>query len=261
MHRMHVLVDLPLMVLGASGFIAGVIWAVPVVVTVMLCIHAIAVIHPRCGWYLPVHWRLPAGTVDVALTFDDGPNPLVTPQVLDLLAAAGQQATFFVIGEHARAHPELLRRMRAEGHAIGLHADQHARTSALWSTARVETDLRACQAAVVAATGHATMLFRPPMGLKNPLIGSAAARMGVTTVTWSVRGWDTTQPPLSVWLKRLYPGLLPRAIVLLHDGHEPGRAADRSGCLLALAALLPELARRGLRSRALTIRASQLALV
>jgi peptidoglycan/xylan/chitin deacetylase (PgdA/CDA1 family) len=114
----------------------------------------------------------------------------------------------------------------------------------------VQADIANGAAVIADLTGAPPpVLFRPPVGLKNPMVAIAVGRLGLRTVTWSCRGRDTALPPLPVLLKRLRAGLAPRAILLLHDGHEPDRPADRSRCLAALADLLPCLGEQGLSSR------------
>nr|MBA3848327.1 polysaccharide deacetylase family protein [Planctomycetota bacterium] len=215
-------------------------------------LHVWGTVHPRASYYLPVHWRLAKGSPDVALTFDDGPHPEHTPAALDLLAAHGHRATFFVIGEHARRHPHLLKRMRAEGHAIGLHSQGHSRWFNCWPPRLVMRDLVACGASIADATGEPPpRLFRPPVGLKNPLVGEAARRLALVTVTWTERAWDRPGYGAERIAARLETAATPRAILMLHDGHEPGRTVDRSPSIAALGRLLPALRARGLLSRAL----------
>ena len=210
-------------------------------------LHTWAVLDPRAALYGPVRWRLPPGSPGVALTFDDGPNPEVTPRVLDRLAAAGCKGTFFVVGEHVRKQPALIRRMAAEGHAIGLHSDRHARTFPFWLPGRMMRDLQANADTIAQITGvPPPTLFRPPMGIKNPFVGHAAARLHLTTVTWTATGRDGVATTTDRALARLLPALAPRSILVLHDGYEPGRPGDRSTCLAVLDRLLPEMARRGL---------------
>jgi peptidoglycan/xylan/chitin deacetylase (PgdA/CDA1 family) len=250
--RGHLLVDVPLVAACVSLFplygLLPLAWATPFAVG----IHAWGVVDPRSSLYLPVWWRLPAGSPDVALTFDDGPHPEVTPRVLDQLAAAGQKATFFVIGENVRRAPALVRRMLDEGHAVGLHSHTHSWLFNCWPPGRVQRDLEACAAAVAEAGGRpAPTLFRPPVGLKNPVVGFVAGRLGLTTVTWSVRGLDTGGAPPKAVLARLERGLAPRAILTLHDGCEPRHPRPREQCLAVLSPLLERLRERGLRSVAL----------
>ena len=250
--RAHLLFDAPVIGFALSAAYAGFDWVVPAAGVMAAAVHTWGLMDPRASFYLPVTWRLPAGDPGIALTFDDGPHPEITPQVLDLLAAAGQRATFFCIGEHVVRHPDLVRRIVAEGHALGLHSHGHSRWFNTWMPARVRADLVRAQEVMAEATGApAPRLFRPPVGLKNPMVAIVVAELGLRTVTWSCRGLDTTLPAPEVLHRRLIAGLYPRAIMLLHDGHEPQRPADRTRCVQALTALLPEMATRGLVSRAL----------
>jgi peptidoglycan/xylan/chitin deacetylase (PgdA/CDA1 family) len=217
---------LPLLALGAG--VAG--------------LHAWASVNPRASFYLPVTWRLPADETSYALTFDDGPDPEYTPAVLDLLARHGAHATFFVIGEHARRHPQLLRRIRRDGHALGLHSDRHSRWFNCWPAGMVRADLERCRAAIAAATGEPPpRLFRPPVGLKNPLVADAVAALGLVVVTWSARAWDTRGATPAAIAHRLRRAARPRAIVLLHDGHEPAHPRTRAATVDGLAMALPHL--------------------
>jgi peptidoglycan/xylan/chitin deacetylase (PgdA/CDA1 family) len=244
--RAHLVADAAL--LGATvgvGAALGCGWPLAGLATLGAGLQAWATVSPRSSWFLPVHWRLPPGDAGFALTFDDGPHPEHTPAILDLLAAHGQRATFFVIGEHAGRHGPLLRRMRAEGHAIGLHSHRHSRLFNLWPRQLVRRDLERCCAAVADATGEAPpRLFRPPVGLKNPLVADVVEALGLVTVTWSARVWDTRGAAAGTVAHRLRRAARPRAIVLLHDGHEPAHPGDRSATVAALAAALPLAAGR-----------------
>ncbi len=259
--RAHLMLDAPLAAIGVSAALTGFPLVLPVLAGASLAIHTWGVVDPRSSFYLPVWWRLPVGEGQMALTFDDGPHPEVTPRVLDRLAAAGQRATFFLIGENARRQPALVRRIIAEGHALGLHSYSHSRFFCAWLPAKVTADIVRGAEVLADLTGRpAPTLFRPPVGLKNPLVAVAVRRLGLRTVTWSCRGRDTTLPPLPLMLQRLRAGLVPRAILLLHDGHEPERPADRQRCLAALDDLLPRMHALGLFSRPLIRTADGIAL-
>lgn len=252
MVRADLLFNASVVGLAVGGVCAGVGWALPAAGMVAAAVHTWGVMDPRSNFYLPVTWRLPAGDPGIALTFDDGPHPEITPHVLDLLAAAGQRATFFCIGEHVVRHPHLVRRIIAEGHALGLHSHTHSRWFNTWLAARVRSDLvRTCEVIAEATGAPAPRLFRPPIGLKNPIVAKVVAELGLRMVTWSCRGFDTALPEPALLHRRLIAGLRPRAIILLHDGHEPQRPADRTRCVQALAILLAEMSTRGLVSRSL----------
>lgn len=171
----------------------------------------------RASWYLRMRCRARRAGRRVALTFDDGPDPQRTPAVLDLLARQGVRATFFVVGARAEAHPELVRRMVAEGHVVGNHSYTHSRRFPLRSLGRTVEELRRTGEVLHRITGRQPRLFRPPFGVTNPTIARAVRRLGLDPVGWSIRSLDTMgQSPERVAariLRRLHPG----AVILLHD--------------------------------------------
>lgn len=186
--------------------------------------------------------RAPPG---VALTFDDGPDPEVTPLILDLLARHGARATFFCIGAAAQRHPALMREIRARGHIIANHSMHHPGWFAALGVAGQRREWEAA-AAVLAATGPVSRYARAPLGLRNPLSDLALHRAGLTHVAWARRGWDTRCRDAATVLRRLTSGLQPGDILLLHDGNVARTAAGRPVSLEALESLLPWLAAQGL---------------
>lgn len=185
-------------------------------------------------------WLVPGavyrcGPGAIALTFDDGPHPERTPRVLDLLAQAKVHATFFLIGERAVAHPELVRRIAAEGHEVGNHSWSHARRLPFCSGRRIEAELSRCQDALAELTGVTPRLFRPPYGARDVRVYRIARALELTPVLWSVDSFD--------WAGVSAQRVLARArrarggdVVLLHDGDPKAE-----GLLPALAEWLPAL--------------------
>lgn len=159
----------------------------------------------------------------VALTFDDGPDLAVTPSVLDELDRHGAHATFFCVGERVRRHPALAAEIARRGHAVENHSYSHATTSGFWSAARWRADVLAAQQAIADATGRAPRFFRPPFGVRAPLLEPALASLGLHNVTWSVRAFDAVGRYPERVLRRLIPQLRAGAIVVLHDGVAVGR--------------------------------------
>ena len=253
--RPHLLLDAAL---TASAISLGATWGfglpLAAVTAGTIALHTWASVNPRAGYYLRLHWRLPVGEAGHALTFDDGPHPEHTPAILDLLAAHGGRATFFLVGAHVLRHRALVRRIRAEGHALGLHSENHSRWFNCWPPGPVRADLVANRAAIADATGEAPpALFRPPVGLKNPLVAHVVGELGLVPVTWSARGWDTRGASAERIAARIIAAATPRAIVLLHDGHEPAHPGSRAATVAALAMALPRLPTP---SRALTATSS-----
>lgn len=191
----------------------------------------------RLGMFVDVVWRGPREARGVALTFDDGPSPEHTPQVLDLLDEAGVKATFFVIGKKAAAHPELVRDMVARGHAVGIHGHVHDRLLTLRSPETVGDDLAEAIATIEGITGVRPTMFRPPVGLTSPRVARALEWFDLVVVGWSVRGLDGVRSarPERV-AERVVPKLEDGAIVLLHDAAE--RDDFRPASLLALPRIL-----------------------
>ena len=165
---------------------------------------------------------------NVALTFDDGPSPRWTPQVLDILRANRVHATFFMIGQNARSHPRLVRRVVAEGHDVGNHSNTHPHMSRL-SVTRQAAQLDAATRAISSAVrgGYKPCFFRPPYGDYNSTTVRLARARGMSTVKWSRDTKDWTTPPhLSSSFQRtiVYNATHPRTAhpdVLMHDG-SPG---------------------------------------
>lgn len=199
----------------------------------------------------PALTRLPpalAARGAIALTFDDGPDPEQTPWVLDQLDRAGARATFFLIGAQVAREPRLAREIVARGHAVENHSYAHAPLSGFWGPRRWRRDLSAAQAAIEDATGVTPLFFRPPFGVRTPLIEPALAACGLHNVMWSARAFDTVvRDPLRV-ANSLARQLTPGAIALLHDGVAVRRRRGASVLREALPRLLDAIRDASLHS-------------
>ncbi len=171
------------------------------------------------GWnlYLRSVNRLPGSKEEVMITFDDGPHPIYTGKVLDLLAKRGVKALFFMIGERAVANPEVVKRVADEGHTIGIHSMNHTPEFTLLSAERVKADLTRCREVLEEISGREVILFRPPYGVTNPNIAKAVREMGLVCVGWSIRSFDTIIKSKRNIIKRVEKRLSPGGIILLHD--------------------------------------------
>ncbi len=187
---------------------------------------------------------------EIALTFDDGPDPDVTPRVLDQLDAAGARATFFCIGRRVEAHPEIAAEIVRRGHRIENHTHTHPNLFAFYLTPALRKEIEDAQRAIESATGHRPRLFRAPAGLRNPLLDWVLHRTGLRLVSWTRRGFDGVRgvdhDPAAV-ARRLLSGLAPRDILLLHDGSAL-REGGNPKVLEVLPRVLDALAARGLKS-------------
>jgi peptidoglycan/xylan/chitin deacetylase (PgdA/CDA1 family) len=201
---------------------------------------------PRLEMFGDVTWHGDTKSGGVALTFDDGPNPVTTRRILALLAEADARATFFVLGEKVEQHPDVLKELVLAGHSIGVHGYRHDRLYAFNSPVAVAEDIERVQTVIERAAGARARWFRPPVGQVSPRTAEGAKRAGVDIIGWSVRGLDGLRgaDPGRV-ATRIERGLESGAIVLLHDAAERDDFAPAS--LEALPKVLESIARKGLR--------------
>lgn len=226
---------------GAS--ILGGLLLVPPAVTAVGCLS------PRSPLPGPVVYRLPeadrrAGRV--ALTFDDGPDPAVTPRVLDLLDRHGARASFFVVGERAAAHPELLAEIARRGHRIENHTHRHRAGFAFLGPEAAGSEIDRAQRIIEALAGRQPGYFRPVAGMRNPWLADVLAARGLTCATWTRRGFDTVDGDPRRVAGRLLGGLAAGDVLVFHDGASARDRAGRPVVWEALERVLAVLKRRGL---------------
>src|SRR5579863_344409 len=214
---------------------------------------------PRSRLLGPNLTRLSAAAArrgEVALTFDDGPDPRVTPAVFDCLERYGVHASFFCIGRRAEAHPELVAEAVRRGHRVENHSHTHPHAFTCYPPAALRREVRRAQEALWRAGGSPPRFFRPPAGFRNPLLERELAAAGLHLASWTRRGFDTVSRDARRVVCRLLRGAAGGDVLLLHDG---SAARDRRGAPVVLAALprlLDELAARGLRAMPLPLPAA-----
>jgi peptidoglycan-N-acetylglucosamine deacetylase len=191
-------------------------------------------------------WRADRATGAVALTFDDGPSPEFTPRVLQILEAKHVLAAFFVVGEHARARPDLVARIDSAGHLVGNHTDRHGWAFHFQLWARIRRELGACNAAVHAAIGKEPRLFRSPQGFKNPALGDVLNEMGLLAIGWQVRGLDAVEPDANEIVRRIVSNVKPGGVVQMHDGTTAIGLQSREATLQALPTVIDGIRASGL---------------
>lgn len=207
---------------------------------------AYAILNPRsqlCGPVLVA----PESPSQIALTFDDGPNPSATPQLLEVLARHKVRATFFLIGRYVLAEPALTREIAAAGHIIGNHTMTHP-----WlprhSARRIREELTACNRAIEDTLGLPVTLFRPPHGARRPAVLRIARELGLTTVQWNVIAGDWNPLPPETLLARIERGIARNrrhnrgTNLVLHDGGQHDPRAPRLPTVQAVELLLARLA-------------------
>lgn len=195
---------------------------------------------PRSHLLGPNWTRLPAAATarnEIALTIDDGPDPIVTPQVLDMLDRYATQATFFCIGEKAARYPDLCREIVRRGHAVENHSQHHRHHFALMGRSGFTRELQAAQDTLTTITGQRPLFFRAPAGLRNPFLDPVLTRLGLQLASWSARGFDTRIGDAERVKNKLLRGLRAGTILLLHDGN----AAHTSDGIPIILEVLPSV--------------------
>jgi peptidoglycan/xylan/chitin deacetylase (PgdA/CDA1 family) len=197
----------------------------------------------------------PSNRRAVAITIDDGPDPQVTPRVLELLARAGARATFFCVGTRALAQPDLTAEIVRQGHAVENHSQHHAHHFSLLGPAALRAEIGRAQECFEALTGERPRFFRAPAGLRNPFLEPVLCGLQLRLASWTRRGFDTVATNPDLVLRRLQTGLQGRDILLLHDGHAARTAAGVPVVLEVLPRLLDACAAAGLAT--ITLRAAE----
>ena len=225
-------------------------WALAAVAANQALIGA-SVMWPRSTWIGENIRSLPYPSIknnEIALTFDDGPDPSITPRVLDLLDARGHKASFYVVGERAIQHPALVQEIVKRGHSVENHSHHHTNMFAFYLSSQLHRELDAAQKAIADASGSVPRFFRAPMGFRTPFLDPVIARLGLHYTSWTRRGFDSTAKSATPVLRRLASGLQAGDILLLHDGSMARARSERPIVLDVLPELLKKLSDRGLQS-------------
>ncbi|APO70237.1 chitooligosacharide deacetylase (plasmid) [Rhizobium gallicum] len=213
--------------------------------------------HLDCLCEVPSEYADGTGQRSVYLTFDDGPHPFCTPEVLDVLAEHRVPATFFVIGEYAADQPKLIQRMIAEGHEVANHTMTHPDLSTCGPGEVQRQILEANRAITMASRQASVRHIRAPYGIWTEEVLTTAASAGLAAVHWSVDPRDWSLPGVDAIVDAVLGSIRPGAIVLLHDGCPPSElqpgtdASLRYQTIAALSSIIPALHDRGFVIRAL----------
>lgn len=173
----------------------------------------------RLGYFLPVFYRKKINKKVIAITFDDGPTEF-TPKILDLLEKYNAKATFFCIGKQIEKHPDIFRRIHAEGHQIGNHSYSHSNSFGFFSSEKVKEELQKTDLLIQEITGEKNYYFRPPFGVTNPHITKAIKQTKHQVIGWNIRSLDTVIEDKNKILQRITNKIQPGSIILLHDTSE-----------------------------------------
>jgi peptidoglycan/xylan/chitin deacetylase (PgdA/CDA1 family) len=194
--------------LGMFPILAIIVWLILLIIgSVNIC----------SGFYIKVFCKGKASEKIITLTFDDGPDGIITPKVLAILAKYNIPATFFVIGKKAEKQADLIQRIITKGHLIGLHSYGHAFFFDLYRRGKMEQDLRKAEGVIMKVTGKRPLLFRPPYGVTNPTLAKVVKKYGYYVIGWSIRSLDTTIKDAEKIAARIIGKLHPGAVILMHD--------------------------------------------
>lgn len=192
----------------------------------------------------PAQKALPAKYV--VLTFDDGPDPVYTPLILDVLAKHDAKATFFEVGRNVAKHPALTKRIHAAGHSVQNHTWTHADLRGLSATS-FRQQIASTDQAIRAQTGSTPACLRPPYGGMNSTVTKRAKALGKDLVVWDIDSRDWTKPGTAAIVKRVLAGVHNGAVILMHDG-----GGNRSQTVAALPTILRTLKAQGYGFRTIT---------
>jgi len=224
----------------------------PKALALILINHAVlfgAVLWPKGMLLGPNILRLPKSAIlreEVALTFDDGPDPDVTPRVLDLLDHHGAKASFFCIAEKAVAFPEVVKEIVRRGHSVENHTYRHSYLFAFYGRSRLTREIEAAQTAIADITGRSPEFLRAPAGFRGPFLHPVLVKHGLRYITWTRRGLDGVRSQPQKVLQRLTEDLEAGDVLMLHDRGNGSQAEPV--VLTVLPSLLHQLSQRGLKS-------------
>lgn len=179
----------------------------------------------RAGIFLTSVCSLPqVSKKNIILTFDDGPHPVHTPQILETLKRFNAKAIFFCIGKQVRQFPELAQQIAAEGHIVANHSYNHSNFIGMYATERVKEEISKTEHAITETVGYSYKLYRPPFGVTNPNIAKAVQSLQMNSIGWNKRSFDTVSTSTEKVLNRITRDLKNGDIILLHDNmpHTPG---------------------------------------
>ncbi len=154
---------------------------------------------------------------EIAITFDDGPHPEVTPKVLDILDHYSAKASFFCVGKKAVSHPDIVMEIVKRGHTVENHSMGHSGFFGFYGPGKLQREIGAAQSVLGSITGHPPRFFRAPMGIRNPMLDPVVVQLALQHIAWTRRGFDTVGRDPAAVLRRLTDGLAAGDILLLHD--------------------------------------------
>jgi peptidoglycan/xylan/chitin deacetylase (PgdA/CDA1 family) len=186
-----------------------------IIIGVFLFFLFLGVLTLRLNYFLPAVHKI--NSKEVLLTFDDGPDPEFTPQILEILKENDIKSIFFIIGSKAEKHPNIISKILSDGHLIANHTYTHSNLFPLFSSKKVFKEIQLTNDIIRNISGKENLFFRPPIGYTNPIIARAVSSMELTLIGWSGRSYDTVLTSVDLLKKRVLKISKPGRIILLHD--------------------------------------------
>lgn len=246
--------------LPLAAFLQPTYWTAAIVLLILNQLTVTAAgLWPRCKLLGPNWTRLPGSAAQagqIAITIDDGPDPEVTPKVLDLLDHFHAKATFFCIGALAERHSDLCREIVRRGHAVENHSQHHRHHFAAFGPKRMAKEIEDGQDTLARITGIRPLFFRPTAGLRSPFLEPILARNGLTLASWTKRGYDTRNRDADNVYTKLTSNLAAGDILLVHDGNAARTHDGQPIILNVLPRLLKAITEAGLNT--VTLRSATL---
>ncbi|MDP3838487.1 MAG: polysaccharide deacetylase family protein [Methylococcales bacterium] len=226
--RCYLIIASGIIVLSHAFFTVSLWWLLlPSLIYLACIIYGSSVI--QANFFAPAYCSADTTEKIIALSFDDGPHPEYTPQVLALLAQYNATATFFVIGKDIHGNETLLKQMLAEGHSIGNHSYSHSFFIDFKNVQGFKDELNQTSDLVFNIIGKRMTLFRPPYGVTTPNLAKAAKLLDYRIIGWNIRSLDTTKDSVEVITQRVQSQIKSGAIILLHDtSHKTIQVLERT---------------------------------
>lgn len=209
-----------LLILVGNLYYKTSLWLLLPLVVVYLAILTYGVVRIQANFFLKSLNQGSENKRRLALTFDDGPHPVFTPKVLEILNTYNVSATFFVIGKNIPSNEPLIQKIDAAGHLIGNHSYSHHFWFDMFGVQKVKRDFLACHQSIFEIIGKKMLWVRPPYGISNPMIAHALEQLGFLSIGWDLRTFDTKSFSVSEIMQKIKKHEMSDSIIIMHDKHE-----------------------------------------
>ena len=210
------IIILLLIIIGGIYFYGISIYFLVIPIALYIGVSVVGSYNISLGYYFHSYCRSQSSKKEIAITFDDGPHPEITPKLISLLNKNNVNATFFCIGEKAYDYHEITANIFNSGHIVGNHSFKHSKFFDLMTPTKMRKEIVDTNEIIANITGSTPLLFRPPYGVTNPMLRSALKKTNMFSIGWSLRSFDTIKDTDEV-LKKLKKSTKPGDIILFHD--------------------------------------------